>query len=173
MVDLGEILGRQGMKVLNDFPRLPLAGGIMPADRGAVGLAADKTVGGAQVDEDGVVGGQGGCGLPVEEEARPVTREAWGGRGCGSVGRRGRGSFNFNGKQMNRLVMPEGRQGRCESPGVFRQNLIKVVAFELTNRIESRGALGLPAVAGFPPGAVEGGFAGMNEEVEGGVTSEE
>ena len=76
MVNLGQIIGGEGMDILDNFAGLPGGGRIMPADRWPVSLAANKAIGGAEVDEDGGVGAQGGGGLPVEGEAGGVKREA-------------------------------------------------------------------------------------------------
>ena len=68
MVNLTEILGGQGVDVLNNLAGLPDGGGVVVAHRRAVGLAADKAIAGAEMDEDGVIGGEGGGGLPVKKE---------------------------------------------------------------------------------------------------------
>ena len=57
------------MNILNDFAGLPGSGGVMAVDRRAVGLTVDKTIGGAEVNKDSVIKGEGGGGAPVEDEA--------------------------------------------------------------------------------------------------------
>lgn len=69
MVRLDQIALRKVTNILDDFARLPGDGGIMAAYGRTVSLAADKPIGRAEVDEDGVVGGEGGGGTPVEGEA--------------------------------------------------------------------------------------------------------
>lgn len=69
VVRLGQIILRKGMNILDDFAGLPGRGEIMTTNGRAIGLAADKPIGGAEVDEDGVIGGKGGTGTPGEGEA--------------------------------------------------------------------------------------------------------
>lgn len=69
VIRLSQIILRKVTNILDDFAGLPGGGGIMAAHGRAVGLAADKPIGGAEVDEDGVIGGKGGSGAPVEGEA--------------------------------------------------------------------------------------------------------
>jgi hypothetical protein len=68
MVNLGQIRVGKRVNILDDFAGLPGSGGVMAADGRAIGLALNKTIGGAEVDEDGVAGGEGGGGLPVEQD---------------------------------------------------------------------------------------------------------
>ena len=65
------------------------------------------------------------------------------------------------------MVRAKGGEWRASEPiGAGCENLIEIVALKLAERVKSGVTLDLPAVDGFPLGAVEGSFAGMNEEVE-------
>jgi hypothetical protein len=66
MIDLRDVVRGEGVNILNDLAWRPDIGGVVTADRGAIGLTADKTVGSAEVDEDGVGCWDGGGGLPED-----------------------------------------------------------------------------------------------------------
>lgn len=77
VIDQMQIIGWKKVNILDDFAGSPGGGGVMITHRRAVGLAANKTIGGAEVDEDGVVGGEWGGGFPEKSEGGGVVIGNW------------------------------------------------------------------------------------------------
>ena len=67
-------------------------------------------------------------------------------------------------EEVNGLIGAKGGKRRGGEPiEGWRENLVEIVAVKLAERLERWVAFDLPAVDGFPLGAVKRGFAGVDE----------